>query len=469
MHQQMLDDRTQRDAGKERQRADHDYGRHQQAHEERAMCRQRAGRCRHSLLRGQAARRRQRRNDEQEPPEQHREAERQVVPGRVGGDAGERAAVVPGAARVRIQNLAEAVRAAVVQVRDRRAWRIPVAALRERRDDADARNTRMQKRRGKDRKQRHLDFLLLDLLADVLRRSADHQPGDEDADDGVEQHAVEARADAAEDHFVGLHVEQRHQAAERRVAVVHAVDGAAAGVGRDGGKERRCGDAEARFLALHVPARLRGRCRALDARACARIGLPACSAGYATNTPIRNITDIAAEERPALPRVLDHVAERVGQARPERRRSGRSGQVRERRRALERVRRVGVEEAAAVRAQLLDGFLRRHRPLRDRLRRAFDRLRHRVRMEVLNDALRAENKRGDDGDRQQDVQRRAGQVHPEVADRARSPAGQSRGSARSRRRCRRRPTRSSARPAPPSAPDSSSWIRRCTTASSCWS
>ena len=69
---------------------------------------------------------------------------------------------------------------------------------------------------------RHLDFLLLDFLADVFRRAPDHQAGDEHADDGVEQHAVEARADAAENHFVGLHVEQRHEAAERREAVVHA-------------------------------------------------------------------------------------------------------------------------------------------------------------------------------------------------------------------------------------------------------
>ena len=60
----------------------------------------------------------------------------------------------------------------------------------------------------------------------------------------------------------------------------------------------------------------------------------------------------------------------------------------ERRRVFERVGRVGVEEAAAVGAEHLDGFLRRHRPLRDRLRRAFERGGVGVRRPVLDDALR---------------------------------------------------------------------------------
>jgi hypothetical protein len=40
-----------------------------------------------------------------------------------------------------------------------------------------------------------------DLLAQVLRRAADHQPGDEDGQDDEDQHAVETGADAAEDNF----------------------------------------------------------------------------------------------------------------------------------------------------------------------------------------------------------------------------------------------------------------------------
>ena len=41
----------------------------------------------------------------------------------------------------------------------------------------------------------------LDLLAQVLGRAADHQAGDEDRQDDEDQHPVQARADAAEDHL----------------------------------------------------------------------------------------------------------------------------------------------------------------------------------------------------------------------------------------------------------------------------
>ena len=69
-----------------------------------------------------------------------------------------------------------------------------------------------------------------------------------------DQHAVEAGADAAEDDLAELDVDQRHQAAERREAVVHGVDRAARACGGDGGEERRVGDAEADLLAFHVAA-----------------------------------------------------------------------------------------------------------------------------------------------------------------------------------------------------------------------
>ena len=53
-----------------------------------------------------------------------------------------------------------------------------------------------------------------------------------------------------------MDVEQRHEAAERSKAVVHAIDGAAAGIRGDGGKQRGTRDPEAHFLAFHVAARL---------------------------------------------------------------------------------------------------------------------------------------------------------------------------------------------------------------------
>ncbi len=53
----------------------------------------------------------------------------------------------------------------------------------------------------------HLDFLLLDLLAEIFGRAADHQTGEKDGQDGIHQHAVETGADAAEDDFAELDVE----------------------------------------------------------------------------------------------------------------------------------------------------------------------------------------------------------------------------------------------------------------------
>ena len=110
--------------------------------------------------------------------------------------------------------------------------------------------------RGDERDHGHFDFFGFDLLADVFGRAADHQAGDEDRDDGVEQDAVEARAHAAEDDFAGLNIEERDQAAERSEAIVHAIDGAATGVGGDGGEQSAGGNAEARFFAFHIAAGL---------------------------------------------------------------------------------------------------------------------------------------------------------------------------------------------------------------------
>jgi hypothetical protein len=80
------------------------------------------------------------------------------------------------------------------------------------------------------------------------------------------------------------------------------------------------------------------------------------------------------------------------------------------------MRSVGVEETSAIGPELLDDLLRRHGPLGDRLRRTLDGLGDGVRREVLNRPLRDEHERANDGDRQQDVQRAARDVNPEVAD-----------------------------------------------------
>ena len=62
---------------------------------------------------------------------------------------------------------------------------------------------------------RHLDFLGFDLLADIFRRAANHQAGDENRNDDEQQHAVHAGADAADDDLAELDIDQRNDAAQR--------------------------------------------------------------------------------------------------------------------------------------------------------------------------------------------------------------------------------------------------------------
>ena len=150
------------------------------------------------------------------------------------------------------------------------------------RDRRDRRERQDQQREDQHGQHRHLHLERLDLLAEVLRRPADHQAGDEHRQDDVDEHAVHAGADAAEDHLAQLHVGERHQAAERRERVVPAVDRAAARVGRDRGEERRVGDAEADLLAFHVAARRRRASPSGRRRPRSSSGLPRASAQYAT-------------------------------------------------------------------------------------------------------------------------------------------------------------------------------------------
>ena len=215
MHQIMFHDRPQRKRREISQRGDDDHGAHQQPHEQRSVRGERAAGDGHLLLSRQTAGRRQNRNQEQEAADQHGEAEREVVPGRVCVDPGESAAVVAGGAGVGVQNFAEAVRSVVVHVGDGGARRIPVALAPAKVITELSGAEHQDAGRGGDNGQhRHLHFLLLELLAEILRRAAHHQTGDEHRDDAVNQNAVQARAHAAEDHFVGHHVEQRNQAGD---------------------------------------------------------------------------------------------------------------------------------------------------------------------------------------------------------------------------------------------------------------
>ena len=166
-----------------------------------------------------------------------------------------------------------------------------------------------------DREHRQLHLSALDLLAQVLGRAADHQPGDEHREDGEHQHAQDADADAAEDDLAERDVEHRHAAGQRREAVVHGVDRAGRGVGGDGGPQRGRADAEADLLALLLPPACveRGRLVGSGPGQDRVAGLLAPEHdAHAQDHEHHG----GREERPALPLVAGEPAERVGEAPP---------------------------------------------------------------------------------------------------------------------------------------------------------
>ena len=122
----------------------------------------------------------------------------------------------------------------------------------------------------------------------------------------IQQHAVEAGADAAEDDLAELHHDDRHHAAERREAVVHGIDGAVRGSRGRHRPQRRIGDAEAHLLAFHVGGiePERGKVRVAG-------GLGPVGDGDAGEEDHRH----GSIERPALALVLDHAAEGVRERR----------------------------------------------------------------------------------------------------------------------------------------------------------
>src|ERR1017187_6226099 len=191
MHQEMFHDRTQRESREKRQCAhDHHYP-HQQHDEHGTVGGEGAGRDRHQFLLRQAAGGGEQRNQHQEAPAEHGESQRRIEVHGVGVDSGERAAVVADAAGVGVQHLAQSVGAVIVQ-----------AALDGGLVDAHGRE-------AEDAHRQH--------------------------EDGEQEHAVQARSDAAEDDFAQLDVDHRHEASEWGKAIVRVVDGAAACVGGDHG------------------------------------------------------------------------------------------------------------------------------------------------------------------------------------------------------------------------------------------
>jgi len=252
-----------------------------------------------------------------------------------------------------------------------------------------------------------LTSFALDLLADIFRRAADHQAGDEDRQDNEQQHAVHAGADAADDDLAELDVDERDHAAERSERVVHRIDGAARRGRGDDGEQGGRRDAETRLFAFHVAA---GEAEGIERR------------GTGGFRPIGH-NDAGKEQHahhgedcPTLALVAHCASEHIGERRPDHEDGDHLHEVRQRRRILERMCRIGIEKAAAIGAEHLDGDLRGDRTDRDHLLAALDRGGLHIGAERLRDALPHQEQRIDDADRQQDVERAAGDIDPEIAD-----------------------------------------------------
>src|SRR5262245_5592592 len=299
-HRQVLDDRAQGQGGDERQRADEDDHADQQCGEQGGVRRQRARPRRHDLLPGQRARDGEGGNGQPVAREQHGDAQRRVVEGRVGAEPREGAAVVVAGRREGIQHLAEPVGPGV---EDRRPapWD----------HHSDGRPAARHGRRHQDHQGCHLHLVGLDLLAEVLGSAAHHQACHEDGDDGEDDHAVQP--DAAVHDLAQLHEPHWHQTPDGREGVVHGVDRSVGRAGGRRGPQRGIDDAEAGLLALHVSAGLGVARRVVHAEIGERVAplLGDLAHGQEHDEDRRH----GREDGPPLPRVLHHGPDRVAHAR----------------------------------------------------------------------------------------------------------------------------------------------------------
>src|SRR6201996_2742595 len=222
VHGEMLDDRAERECREESEAANDQDDADDEADEQAARGRERAHRRRDRLLLRERARDRHRRHDHEEAADEHRTRERQVVEEGVAGETRKGRAVVAGRRGIGVEHLGEAMRSGIGHRGHRRRQHHGARGPAE-----------IHQRQHQDREHRHLDLARLDLLADIFRRAADHQAGDEDRQHHEQQHAVESGADAADDDLAELHVDQRDHAAERGEAVMHRVDRAAGSGGGD--------------------------------------------------------------------------------------------------------------------------------------------------------------------------------------------------------------------------------------------
>ena len=107
-------------------------------------------------------------DDHPEAADKHRDSAGDVIEQRVGRNARKGRAVIAGARNIEVEHLREAVRPCIVELGHR---------LRVHRRHS--RPAEIHQRQYQNGEHRHLDFLGFDLLADIFRRAANHQAGDE--------------------------------------------------------------------------------------------------------------------------------------------------------------------------------------------------------------------------------------------------------------------------------------------------
>src|SRR6185437_4363088 len=127
----MLYDWPERKSRKVSERAHDEDNADQQTYKKRAMSWKSSGRHGHLPLRRERAGDGEQRQQHQESANQHRETERQVVPGGIRVDACEGASVICGTACVGVKDFREAVRAGIIRVSCCRPGRVPVRMLRK--------------------------------------------------------------------------------------------------------------------------------------------------------------------------------------------------------------------------------------------------------------------------------------------------------------------------------------------------
>src|SRR3989440_3114633 len=219
LHEQLLDNWSQRVRREVSERADDQDHANQERHEERPRCGEGPQAGGHDSLLDERAGEGQDGDDFGEASDQHDHSQRPVVEGRVPSETRESGAVVAVGRGVGVQDLRQPMRPRVEDGRE------PLG-------DRHGEGGSAQDQHGRDQQGQHChhDLLPLDLLAQVLRRTPHHEAGDEDRDDGEVEHAVESCADTSKDDLTQRDIGDQHQPTERRIAIVEAHD-----------RARRCG------------------------------------------------------------------------------------------------------------------------------------------------------------------------------------------------------------------------------------